>query len=139
VFERVAAAVPAILPCSVVATFHRDPATGDFDLLHQRGVEPRRAASARSVPAAVGAAFISSMDEPFVLTREIAQQVPPEYWLAEEATEVLVAPMRWEPDAFGAVDVLAPTPRTASPSARSRSPTASRTSRPRPGKCPARE
>ena len=110
VFERVAAAVPAILPCSVVATFHRDPASGNFDLLHQRGAGPERAARARSIPAEIGATLIASMDEPFVLTREIVEQVPPEYWLGDEATEVLVAPMRWDPDAFGAIVVLAPTP-----------------------------
>jgi signal transduction histidine kinase/GAF domain-containing protein len=110
VFERVAAAVPAILPCSVVATYHRDPDSGDFRLLHQRGADPDRVAEMRPVPAELGAGLISSMDEPFVLPREIAAQVPAEYWLGEDVTEVLVAPMRWDPDAFGAVVVLATDP-----------------------------
>jgi len=111
VFERVAAAVPAILPCSVVATYHRDQESGSFHLLHQRGAEPERAASARSVPAELGASFIASMDEPFVIPREVAEQVPPEFWLSDAPTEVLVAPMRWDPDAFGAIVALAPTPK----------------------------
>ncbi|HET7235864.1 MAG TPA: ATP-binding protein [Actinomycetota bacterium] len=110
VFDRVAAAVPAIVPCSVVATFHRDPDTGDFDLLHQRGALPERAARVRSVPAEVAAVFIASMDEPFVIPKEAAEMAPPEYRMSDEATEVLVAPIRWDPDAFGAVVVLAPSP-----------------------------
>jgi PAS domain S-box-containing protein len=50
------------------------------------------------------------MDEPFVIAREIAAQVPSDLWLADEVTEVLVAPMRWEPDEFGALVVSARSP-----------------------------
>jgi signal transduction histidine kinase len=108
VFERVAAAVPGILPCSVVATYHRDPETGDFHLLHHHGAAPERVAATRPVPAELGAALIASMDEPFVLPRAVVEQVPDELWLVDEPAEVLVAPLRWDPDAFGAVVVLAP-------------------------------
>jgi len=110
VFERVTAAVPAILSCSVVATYHRDPQSGDFQMLHQRGADPDRVASMPPVSAELGASLIASMAEPFVLPREVLEQVPRELWLSEEATGVLVAPMRWEPDAFGALVVLAPEP-----------------------------
>jgi PAS domain S-box-containing protein len=110
VLERIAAAVPAILPCSLVATYHRDPETGDFQMLHQLGADPERAATMRPVPAELAGSLIASLDEPFVLPSEVAAQVPPEYWLSQGTAEVLVAPMRWEPDAFGAVVVVAPAP-----------------------------
>ena len=109
VFERVVAAVPAILPCSAVAAYLRDPEDGSFGLLHQRGVQPERALRVSSVPAEVAAAFLTSMDEPFLLTRETMEQAPPEYWLTGEPTEVLIAPVRWDPDAFGVIVVFAPT------------------------------
>ena len=108
VLERVVDAVPSILPCSSIAAYHRDPETGDFVLLHQRGVDPDREASLGSVPADVGSRFIAAIDEPFVIPKEVSAQVPAEYQLGPPLREVLVAPMRWEPDEFGALVMAAP-------------------------------
>jgi signal transduction histidine kinase len=110
VLERVTAAVPVIVDCSIAATFRRDPKTGDFAMVHHRGVAAERAAAMRPVPAELGTRFIASLIEPFVLDREVAEQVPREFWLADEPGEVLVAPMTWEPDEFGVLVVVAPTP-----------------------------
>ena len=110
VFERVAAAVPAILPCSAVAAYLRDPESGDLQMLHHLGADPQGVATMRPMPVELGAGFITSTDEPFVLPREAVVRVPSGFWLGGEATEVLVAPMRWDPDAFGALVVLAPSP-----------------------------
>jgi signal transduction histidine kinase/GAF domain-containing protein len=107
VFERVVSAVPSILSCSSVAAYHRDVDTGDFALLHHRGVDRDRLAGLASVPADVGAPFIATLDEPFVIAKEVAAQVPPEYQLAPPARQILVAPMHWEPDEFGALVMTA--------------------------------
>jgi PAS domain S-box-containing protein len=106
VFERVTEAVPGILPSSVVAAYQRDPATGDFHMLHQRGFDAERAASARPIPAALGSPLIASMEVPFVVPREVVAQIPLEFRLMDDPGEVLVAPIRWDPDAFGAIVVL---------------------------------
>jgi len=110
VFERVVAMVPSILECSVIATYRRDPETGDFVMLHQHRADPDRVASARTVPAELGTQFLASVDEPFVITAEMVRQAPNEYRLADEPTDVLVAPITWEPDEFGALVVLASSP-----------------------------
>jgi len=107
VLERVVAAVPSILSCSSLAAYHRDPETGDFVPLHQRGVEPDPETAFASVPGDLGSRFIATIDEPFVVTRVAAAQVPAEYRLGPPPREVLVAPMRWDPDEFGALVMAA--------------------------------
>ncbi|HEY7661209.1 MAG TPA: ATP-binding protein [Actinomycetota bacterium] len=108
VFDRVVTAMPAILGCSVVAAYLRDPETGDFVLMSHRGASPARVATARPVPAELGGAFIASLLEPFVLPRSVAEQVPVEHHIVDEHTDVLVAPMSWSPDQFGALIAFAP-------------------------------
>jgi PAS domain S-box-containing protein len=111
VLERVVAAVPFILPCSVVATYLHDRATGSFRLLHERGGDPDRVRAAREtdVTAEVAARFLLSVNEPFVLSKEILKDVPSRYvLLAEVLRETLIAPLRWDPDGFGAVAIVAP-------------------------------
>jgi PAS domain S-box-containing protein len=41
-----------------------------------------------------------------VITREIALQVPAELWIVDEVGDVLVTPLRWDPDGFGAIIVI---------------------------------
>ena len=108
VFARVIAAVPSILECSVVAAYRRDPKSGDFTMLNQHGASPGRGAASRAIPAEIAGAHIESLDEPFVVPREAAAQIPPEFWLVDEPSEVLIAPVTWEPDELGALVVVAP-------------------------------
>jgi PAS domain S-box-containing protein len=108
VFARVIAAVPSILECSVVAAYRRDPKNGDFTMLNQHGASPGRGAASRVIPAEIARAYIESLDEPFVVPREAAAQIPPEFWLVDEPSEVVVAPVTWEPDELGALVVVAP-------------------------------
>ena len=110
VLERVVAAVPFIVPCSVVATYLHDPATGSFRLLHERGGDPERVRAAREtdITSETAARFLLSVNEPFVLPKELAKDVPPQYNLLETVREALIAPLRWDPDGFGAVAILAP-------------------------------
>ena len=62
----------------------------------------------RPVPAELGSAFLASLDEPFVIAAEVARRCPPSTGSFDEVTDALVAPMRWEPDGFGALIVAAP-------------------------------
>src|SRR6266542_188021 len=63
---------------------------------------------ARVVAAVPASRFLASFDEPFVIDRDMAEQVPTEFWLVDEPSAALIAPMSWEPDEFGALVVLAP-------------------------------
>jgi PAS domain S-box-containing protein len=48
------------------------------------------------------------VNEPFVLPKELAKDVPPQYNLLDTVREALIAPLRWDPDGFGAVAIVAP-------------------------------
>ena len=55
------------------------------------------------------------------MQREVVERVPSEFWLLDEPSDVLVAPMRWEPDELGALAmVTGRTPRSPSETAISR-------------------
>lgn len=110
VFERVVAAVPSIVQASVAAAYVQEPETGTFRLAAQRGADPERPAIAEQtfVDAGTVAEFLRSQEQPFVLSKEDVASVPPQYQLLDELREVLAAPLRWEPDGFGAIVAVAP-------------------------------
>jgi len=103
VLDRVVAAVPSLIEASVVAAYRRDPATGGFDLVHQRGAPDERASAASPIPGEVAGGFIASFEEPFVISGPQLALMPDEFRLVEGPGEVLVAPMGWEPDELGAI------------------------------------
>ena len=99
--------VPHLVAASGIAAFLRDEETGDFHLLHlsMAPVDPpgatRRTPGSRSYPSDVATPLLASESEPFVIPREVIARAPRENWLIGEVREVLVAPLRWEPDGFG--------------------------------------
>ncbi len=99
--------VPGIVPASAVAAYVRDPGSGAFRPVAQRGfpTEP----GLREVPAAVASPFLLALDRPFVLRAAEVERVPPAFAVLEEVHDVLVCPLRWEPDGFGAIVIVAPT------------------------------
>jgi HD-GYP domain-containing protein (c-di-GMP phosphodiesterase class II) len=58
-----------------------------------------------AVDGETAARFLLSIEQPFVLPKEVVAEVPERYRLVSEIRAVLVAPMRWEPDGLGAVVV----------------------------------
>jgi len=112
VLSTVVAAAPAMIEASVVAAYRRDQASGAFALINQRGAPDERASATPPIPAEVASRFIASFEEPFVVGRELLAQLPQEYRLLDGPSEVLVAPMGWEPDELGAVVLIAPDPET---------------------------
>src|SRR5512132_2425369 len=106
VLERVVTAVPSIIDGSAVVAYRRDKKTGDFIPAHHRGLSLDRPPT--RVPADLGSRFLASFEEPFVIERDTAEQVPAEFWLVDEPGAALIAPMSWGPDEFGALVILAP-------------------------------
>ncbi len=105
VLERVTAAVPTIVPARIAATYVRDAESGVFRLIRQRGADAERARAAALVDAETAARLLISTTEPFVFAPSTVAQVPSELRLTEEPGLVAVAPLRWEPDGFGALVV----------------------------------
>jgi signal transduction histidine kinase/putative methionine-R-sulfoxide reductase with GAF domain len=110
VLARVVAAVPSLIGATVVAAYRRDQATGGFALVDQHGAADERAAAASPIPAEVAGRLIASFEEPFVVSDELLARMSDEFRLVDGPTEVLVAPMSWEPDELGAIVCVAAGP-----------------------------
>jgi PAS domain S-box-containing protein len=106
VLRRTVAAVPAIVECEAAAAYLRDPETGAFALAVAGGARAADLERGTVVDRVTAAEFLASLDAPFLLDRATLHNVPPEYRQLPEATQVLVAPVRWEPDGFAALVIV---------------------------------
>jgi PAS domain S-box-containing protein len=106
--------IPNLVPCATVLAYLREDDTGAFRLQGTISIGSSAAdtSSPELVAPEVAQRFLRSLTEPFVLPREVVAQVPSEYSRANEPREVLVAPLRWEPDGFGALVLVAPDARS---------------------------
>jgi len=109
IVEESVETIPNLVACSAVAAYVRDESTGAFHLVRTRSIgEPLRKPSSAEVAPEVAQEFLLSVTEPFVLPKEVLTEVPAEYWLMDEIRDALVAPLRWEPEGFGALVLVAP-------------------------------
>jgi PAS domain S-box-containing protein len=102
--------VPGIIACSAGSAYVRDPDGGAFRLRVHLAAPTHELESRPpipEVPADVAEPFLLSVAEPFVLSKEALEHLPPDL-RAGEPREVLVAPLRWDPDGFGAFVIVAP-------------------------------
>lgn len=113
VLDRAIATIPTMLACPRAQVYILDPESGSFRLVRQRGFDPETAGRLGATPevtADVAARFLRSPEEPFVLPKETVALAPSEYRLIREDVDVLVAPLRWEAEGFGAIVVPADSP-----------------------------
>jgi signal transduction histidine kinase/GAF domain-containing protein len=104
---------PSIVPCAAVAAYVRDEATGSYRLARLLAIEGpivRRRAEIADVPGEIASRFLPSESEPFRIPAEIAREVPEDLLLVTEPRESLIAPLRWEPDGWGALVLVASSP-----------------------------
>jgi PAS domain S-box-containing protein len=99
--------IPGMIACSARSAYVRDADTGAFRLAAYEAESTSAGAGPSEVGSEVAAPMLLSLDQPFVLTRETLSQLPADY-LVGELRETLVAPLRWEPDEFGALVMVAP-------------------------------
>jgi signal transduction histidine kinase/GAF domain-containing protein len=110
ILQEAVEAIPSIVPCSAVGAYVRDETTGDFRLARLLAVDEsvvRPRSEIADVPATVAEAFLPSGAEPFVLPAETASQVPHGLHVVIEPRESLIAPLTWDPDALGALVLVA--------------------------------
>jgi len=102
--------IPNLVACAVVASYLRDEDTGMFRLARWISLDEAlaRPPGDAEIPPEVASAFERSEAEPFALSEEIVATVPEALWLIQEPREVLVAPLRWEPERLGALVLVAP-------------------------------
>src|SRR5207237_10263169 len=110
--EEAVAALPSVIVSGEVAAWIRERETGAFRLVSSLGISPTFAhkLADHAVPANTAAQFLLSIEEPFVVPKEVVATVPHEYLLFDEVRHTLVGPTRWEPDGVGAVTGPAPPP-----------------------------
>ncbi|MEX0755418.1 MAG: ATP-binding protein [Actinomycetota bacterium] len=102
-----------LLPGRPIFTYLRDPASGDYRLCAVRGFDidaARAAGGSVDIDAESVDPLLLSVSEPFVISRERLEQLPERYRLGGgDPSDVLVAPVRFEPDGFAAIGIVAPT------------------------------
>jgi PAS domain S-box-containing protein len=110
VLQRIVGAASSIIGCSAAAAYVRDPDVGASRLIHATGSSPERFDRLREldVPDEIVRPFTLSTTEPFVLPPEMVERFPEQYRLVPEPRENLIAQIRWEPDGFGILAIVAP-------------------------------
>jgi PAS domain S-box-containing protein len=102
--------IPSLMPCAAVAAYVHDDETGAFHVARLHVIEPdlvRPRAEIGEMPADLAASFLVGDDEPFTVDEEVVAQVPREVWIVREPRAALVAPLRWHPDGFGGIVMVA--------------------------------
>jgi signal transduction histidine kinase len=107
VLREASKAIPAMVECSGVLVYLRSPGTGNFHIAAGQSMDGHERPAPTEVPAALAERFLLSMERPFVLSKEMLASVPDEFRSGRNL-EALVAPLRWEPDGFGAIAISAP-------------------------------
>jgi PAS domain S-box-containing protein len=89
-----------MIPSDAAAVYIRDPDTGAFSLAEASGP---RGGELGGIPIdrETASAFLESLHTPFVLRADELERLPERYRSVPDVREVLVAPMRWEPQGFG--------------------------------------
>jgi PAS domain S-box-containing protein len=106
IFQHAIETAPTIVDCIAAAAYTRDTETGAFRMARVLGVgsyDTKPRAQIVDVPREVAEAFLFSDSTPFVLPQEIAAQVPADMRFVDEHGAILVTPLRWDPDGFGAI------------------------------------
>lgn len=110
VLREAIAAIPEIVPCLGVLAYRREP-NGDFVLVGMGDPSAwQEAPPPQLVPRAVAEPFLYSLRDPYVLSRDVIAQIPPEARSLDFHHDTLVVPVRWEPDQIATLAIIAESP-----------------------------
>ena len=111
VLEETLAAIPALIPCSVVEAWMKADGSDAYRLAAHLGypVSEHARLDSMVVPAFIADAFIGSTSLPFVIPKELLAGGPAEFRRWSEDLDILGTPMRWEPHGLGGIAIVAPT------------------------------
>ena len=109
VLDRAVTAIPSIVRCAYAAAYTRDPGSGAFHLVSRSVGVPSNVPEILpvDVDAETAAPFLPSLEHPSVLTRDLTAGFPSEED-SPAGREAIVAPLRWDPDGFGTLAIVAP-------------------------------
>src|SRR5213595_3594440 len=99
IFQQAIETIPTIVPCVAAAAYTRDEETGAF-----RAARVQAVGTHTTKPRSeIAEKFLFSETEPFVIPQEVAMQVPADLRFMDDPGAVLVTPLRWDADGFGAI------------------------------------
>jgi HD-GYP domain-containing protein (c-di-GMP phosphodiesterase class II)/putative methionine-R-sulfoxide reductase with GAF domain len=109
VMDLAVRAIPEMIAGAQVQAWIRDPASGTFRLVRHLGFDAaaEELLAGQTVSKETADQFLVSVSEPFVIPKELVAQVPSEHLVLPEIRDVLIAPMRWDPDGLGAFAIAA--------------------------------
>jgi diguanylate cyclase (GGDEF)-like protein len=104
------AAVRSLLGCDVATIWVRDPETRTFGQAANQGMSPETVEqlSAGRVDGDLAMSLLVSIEEPFVLPRGAVANLPEELSAFDPQFDLLVAPLRWQPEGLGALVIVPP-------------------------------
>jgi signal transduction histidine kinase len=103
-------AIPSLVPCAAVGVYIREDPTGAARLARLRVMDPGEARDRDEIddlPAGVAATLLLAEPDPFTVEIGALEVVSRRHWISREARPLLVAPLRWGPDGFGALVIVA--------------------------------
>jgi PAS domain S-box-containing protein len=106
VFQEAIETFAELVECAAVGAYVQDEETGDFRLarLHSAaGQSLRPRSSIGDVPRQVAVDFLFNSVEPYVIAGDRVEQMPEELRFIEGPHDVLVVPLRWDPDGLGGI------------------------------------
>jgi diguanylate cyclase (GGDEF)-like protein len=112
VMDLAVRAIPEMIAGAQVQAWIRDPGSGAFCLVRHVGFQAgaEEMLAGQTVSKETAERFLVSVTEPFVVPKALVAQVPAEHVVMPELRDVLIAPMRWDPDGLGAFAIGARDP-----------------------------
>jgi PAS domain S-box-containing protein len=105
--------VPTLVRCVAIGAYVRDSESGAYRLARILGVDPtflRPRSEIAEIPSALVAQYVREDTEPFTVDKKVVSEVQSDLLIVREPRDVLVAPLRWERDGYGALLLVAPKP-----------------------------
>jgi diguanylate cyclase (GGDEF)-like protein/putative nucleotidyltransferase with HDIG domain len=111
VLDRALDSIPTMISCQGASAWIRDVQTGAFRLVRSLAARTMlfEMPTDLEIDPETAALFLRSVEEPFVLSKEALSSAPDRYQPYLDPRDLMIAPMRWEPDGLGALAIVAPT------------------------------
>lgn len=110
IFQEAIEAIPTLMPCAAVGAYVRDEETGNYRIARLQVVSAelaRRRADIGDVPAELADSLLMGNLEPFTVDADLVETMPRDLWIVREPRSVMVVPLRWGSDGFGAIVMIA--------------------------------
>jgi diguanylate cyclase (GGDEF)-like protein len=110
IYRQALAAVRSLLACEIATIWVRDPESQMFAQAAHQGLTPESVEqlSAGRVDGDLAMSLLGSIDEPFVLPGGAVANLPEELAAFDPRFDLLVAPLRWQPEGLGALVIVPP-------------------------------